>query len=749
MISSLVYVLYSAAHGVVTLTTFFIWVLGELFRFFPRYILLERVSSKSKLLGKRGAAELGFAFSGPGQAIALSLTSIEHDVGIASSTPRRTAVSAAFLPLRGKPPVTGFVPPIYAVYPKLQILLLLLAPIRRIARSIRSGQHKLMQNSAAAAARNFDPIHRLGQEDLGSSSSSSLGIYWVGGRRPVSGSSRTSVVLLLCPSNMHGGAQGVVASRFGALCEAVTAFGAHNSTQNATLQRSRSGPDGGRGGSAPRMPTTPLNVAGGGSARRSSIAATHLSSSQSGVGGGTSSLSASFRRGASINDQWNPSAHSLHRFSAADIETLGNNNNNNKDEADEKMEARRMRLDVMECAEWFCACPQNGPDAAPGGGESVDVDAIMKYLAAQYGSRGSSQSEGDLLVFAVGYAEGANAFFEYAVRKGRDSMLDGVICVSHGFCWEQHRAESHRDRLLSLASKVAIIADGLEASAPSTPHHQPSASAVDPKSSAIEVLGTSSPPHAEVEREPSSPSTAALFVSAQRSATERLSQWANATASERILLKRRALARSPSNANWDEIIYGSSIETATIRGGETSAVRDVCSVASPTRYKLREDVTPAATSNLSSSPPLISPADIASRTQLARKTSFQEPLPWGAAQQKDAPLASSSVQQRLALQYRCANNSDLLNEIYTPTLIVHSRDDHVVPFAKLPREAFSRNPHIFVCATRRGGHACFLESVSQVLGAEPTISGDGSHVIGASWLETLVFEFCAAVSEHR
>ena len=728
---------YTLLVGLYTAFCFVLWSLAEIFRFLPRYLLLERYTTKHKFLGRRAAAELGFAFSGPGQAIARHICSITQDADpMAASS--GSFVSAAFFG-KNKQRVVGFVPPIYAVYPKLQMLLLLLSPLKRIAKALRHAAPSPTRSSAydSISTSRATPSPTAAKNSAASSSDaepqSNAHLYWVGGRRPPPGSSgHTSVVLLLCPSMIHGGHLGHLATRYGALCEALSLYAAsrrHQKNAAATATTTRPQP------TQQQHPalTTPLlgrSIAG-----------------ESGV------FSSSFRDRRAANERWEPSRRMSRMFSST-ADMFASSIINNPTTCGEG----GVSVEALQNAEWFCACPQSATND-----KAIDIDATLQHIIDRYGKpvEGSdddvttaNRSNPGLLVFAIGYAEGANAIFDYSVSKGRESLLDGMICVSHGFCWEQHRTTVNRDRLVKLVSKVSIIADGMEEV---TTSPQPSSPAP------TENNGGIGEKRAEGE-EPKSPSAAALLLSAQRCAAERLSQWAGGSSESEGVRVSRAFTRSPSNVNWDEIIFGDNYgpsPTTTERGALFSA-------ASPTRSKLRQDGTGATTrSNTSSSetsaPPLTrrtsldalpsaNPAVVlaaegggagGSGGVLPRRASFREPLAWGADKQD----LRSTVQQRLSLQYRCANSADLLNEIYTPTLILHSKDDQVVPFAKLPREQFARNPHIFLCATRRGGHACFLDSIAAAIGS-PSYRDDVG-VIGATWLETLVCEFCASVSEHR
>lgn len=58
--------------------------------------------------------------------------------------------------------------------------------------------------------------------------------------------------------------------------------------------------------------------------------------------------------------------------------------------------------------------------------------------------------------------------------------------------------------------------------------------------------------------------------------------------------------------------------------------------------------------------------------------------------------------------YACASAADVLGDIAVPTLIVHSRDDPLVPPDLIESDVVARAPNISAVVTERGGHCAFL-----------------------------------------
>ncbi len=63
--------------------------------------------------------------------------------------------------------------------------------------------------------------------------------------------------------------------------------------------------------------------------------------------------------------------------------------------------------------------------------------------------------------------------------------------------------------------------------------------------------------------------------------------------------------------------------------------------------------------------------------------------------------------------YARASASPLLARIRVPTLVVHARDDPLVPFASLPRPEELANGHVAMATPARGGHVAFVSGTSE------------------------------------
>jgi predicted alpha/beta-fold hydrolase len=76
----------------------------------------------------------------------------------------------------------------------------------------------------------------------------------------------------------------------------------------------------------------------------------------------------------------------------------------------------------------------------------------------------------------------------------------------------------------------------------------------------------------------------------------------------------------------------------------------------------------------------------------------------------------------------------LLSKIRVPTLILHARDDPLVPLASFLSTEASENPNVLVVTPQHGGHVGF-------------VSGEGK--LGRFWAEAIVARFCHALSSPR
>jgi predicted alpha/beta-fold hydrolase len=73
----------------------------------------------------------------------------------------------------------------------------------------------------------------------------------------------------------------------------------------------------------------------------------------------------------------------------------------------------------------------------------------------------------------------------------------------------------------------------------------------------------------------------------------------------------------------------------------------------------------------------------------------------------------------------------LVSKIRLPTLILHARDDPLMPLAPFLSKEASENPNALVVTPHRGGHIGF-------------VSGEGK--LGRFWAEAIVVMFCKALA---
>lgn len=59
-----------------------------------------------------------------------------------------------------------------------------------------------------------------------------------------------------------------------------------------------------------------------------------------------------------------------------------------------------------------------------------------------------------------------------------------------------------------------------------------------------------------------------------------------------------------------------------------------------------------------------------------------------------------------------------------PTLVVHSKDDPIVPFDCLPLSECIANSQIIVAASPKGGHVCFFEGIKGQERWYPKVCGE-------------------------
>ena len=88
--------------------------------------------------------------------------------------------------------------------------------------------------------------------------------------------------------------------------------------------------------------------------------------------------------------------------------------------------------------------------------------------------------------------------------------------------------------------------------------------------------------------------------------------------------------------------------------------------------------------------------------------------------------------------YRLASSAPLLEKIRTPTLIIQSQDDPMIPFGVFHQAGIENNPHIRLLPTDRGGHSGFLA-------ARPATEQDQD----CYWAESRVVQFLSWLAGRR
>ncbi|KAG5506255.1 hypothetical protein JIQ42_07869 [Leishmania sp. Namibia] len=106
------------------------------------------------------------------------------------------------------------------------------------------------------------------------------------------------------------------------------------------------------------------------------------------------------------------------------------------------------------------------------------------------------------------------------------------------------------------------------------------------------------------------------------------------------------------------------------------------------------------------------PAKSAGPSMSTAPPQLQQPIPYPPPSR--APVLSSQAAALVELRVRSAQHAALIQRIRVPTLLVHARDDPVAPTSTLPFSLLQANPWITTVLTRRGSHAVFMESASEV-----------------------------------
>jgi predicted alpha/beta-fold hydrolase len=86
--------------------------------------------------------------------------------------------------------------------------------------------------------------------------------------------------------------------------------------------------------------------------------------------------------------------------------------------------------------------------------------------------------------------------------------------------------------------------------------------------------------------------------------------------------------------------------------------------------------------------------------------------------------------------YQKASSLPLIARIQIPTLVIHARDDYILPVSPFLGSEFTHNPHITMLITEHGGHGCFI--------GKRKISGD----LDRHWAQNRVLEFFQFLHEN-
>jgi len=84
--------------------------------------------------------------------------------------------------------------------------------------------------------------------------------------------------------------------------------------------------------------------------------------------------------------------------------------------------------------------------------------------------------------------------------------------------------------------------------------------------------------------------------------------------------------------------------------------------------------------------------------------------------------------------YERASALRVINRVSIPTLIVHAKDDPIIPFAQIKRTEVTSNPNVIVIAPEQGGHVGFISA-----------NGEGDQRF---WAETTVVRFIEMISDR-
>jgi predicted alpha/beta-fold hydrolase len=106
---------------------------------------------------------------------------------------------------------------------------------------------------------------------------------------------------------------------------------------------------------------------------------------------------------------------------------------------------------------------------------------------------------------------------------------------------------------------------------------------------------------------------------------------------------------------------------------------------------------------------------------------------WTIRQFDDLITAPHMGFRNVAHYYERASALPFIKQITVPTLIIHAKDDHIIPFAPFERDEVTTNPNVALIAPDHGGHVGFISA-----------SGEGESRF---WAETMAVEFVRLINK--
>ena len=79
--------------------------------------------------------------------------------------------------------------------------------------------------------------------------------------------------------------------------------------------------------------------------------------------------------------------------------------------------------------------------------------------------------------------------------------------------------------------------------------------------------------------------------------------------------------------------------------------------------------------------------------------------------------------------YLAASSLSKIKHIEVPTLVIHSKDDPIVPFECLPTSECLTNPKIIVATVEKGGHVCYFQGAKGQKRWYPFVSAEFLHAV--------------------